>query len=169
MHAALVLWNPKINVAAFVLDRDCEGRRFTSPNDVAVYDPGNCYSVEQGFKRHNNGNYAPNGLYMWLPAEVVRLVDGRYDKPNGVTIAAHPDDRRTGRALLVTTDIGRFTFRRRDKDGFDCHDMGALVVDHQKPACIYAYVFEPPAVNAPPTVDPQSISPTICSCIKRRP
>lgn len=133
------------------------------------------YGIGQSFKRSGVGvdGYAPNALYVWHPASgEVRMVDDDYHErecailhrveltsrvepllivlsttgvvANGVTFVRDPSDPTSGKGYLVTTDTGRFTFKANG-------NMGVLIVDETRPACVYTYIIEP---SPHPALDP---------------
>ncbi|CAO1616815.1 unnamed protein product [Sympodiomycopsis kandeliae] len=131
-------------------------KNFSSLNDVVVHKQSGCvfftdpdYGIGQSFKK-NDVEYAPNALYAWHPPSgTIRLIDDRYDQPNGVTFVPDPcHPLESGKGLLVVTDTGRFTFEANE-------NLGTLKVDDDRPACIYTYRVEPavcPDLNPYPRV-----------------
>ena len=69
-----------------------QGKRFNSPNDLAVRSDGNIYFSDPDWQLGpRQSETMMTGLYRVAPNGEVSLVDGSLDKPNGVAIS--PDER----------------------------------------------------------------------------
>jgi gluconolactonase len=73
-----------------------EGRRFNSPNDLALAKDGSIYFTDppyglQGLDRSPHRELAFNGVYRLLPSGEVKLLDDSLTFPNGIIFS--PDER----------------------------------------------------------------------------
>lgn len=80
-----------------VLASEYEGKRFNSPNDIAVSEKGIVYFSDPYFGAPGDQPQPVTGLYAIINGKVI-LLDGDFDRPNGVGLS--PDEQ----YLFVTND-----------------------------------------------------------------
>jgi gluconolactonase len=68
------------------------GKKFNSPNDLAISGAGHLYFSDPDWQLGKRPNETGmTGVYWVKPDHTVSLVDGKLDKPNGVSLS--PDDK----------------------------------------------------------------------------
>jgi gluconolactonase len=107
-HGAVVRYAFPLGTASTIV-ANYDGKRFNSPNDLAVRSDGNIYFSDPDYQAPSMHPQAQTRLYRIPPgASEARVIDATRSEPNGVTLSA---DERT---LYVSGSDGIFAYPVQD-------------------------------------------------------